>query len=216
MEDLLDRYSNPVTLSKRGPRHTIRCDDVVIKRFLTLDPLDRERIRARAEALKTLDHPGLARCHGVVEDGQSIALVYSWVEGETIAQMIDDGHRWSEAELYDFIVAICDAMLTAHTSDPPIVHRDLKPHNIVWTGERFVVIDFDAAREFADSVGNVSVIGTTGYAAPEQFLETVDRFKVHDGPIVASPVFGELTPEEALKLQLQHCAHHLSFLTPRT
>ena len=51
-------------------------------------------------------------------------------------------------------------------------------------------------------------------AAVEQLVETINRFKKYDGPIATSPVFGELSAEEALQLQLQHCAHHLSFLTP--
>lgn len=51
-------------------------------------------------------------------------------------------------------------------------------------------------------------------AAVEQFLETIQRFKNFEGLPAASPVFGELSPEEALRLQLRHCAHHLSFLTP--
>ena len=51
-------------------------------------------------------------------------------------------------------------------------------------------------------------------AAVDQFLETINRFKDFDGPLAVSPVFGELTPDEAVQLQLRHCAHHLSFLTP--
>jgi hypothetical protein len=56
----------------------------------------------------------------------------------------------------------------------------------------------------------------TDAAAAEQFLETINRFRNYDGPIATSPVFGKLTAEEALNLQLRHCAHHLSFLTPKT
>jgi hypothetical protein len=56
----------------------------------------------------------------------------------------------------------------------------------------------------------------TDAAAAKQFLETINRFKDYEGPIATSPVFGELTREEALKLQLRHCSHHLSFLMPRS
>ena len=52
-------------------------------------------------------------------------------------------------------------------------------------------------------------------AAVEQFLETINRFKDYDSPIVTSPVFGDLTSEEAVQLQLRHCEHHLSFLAPK-
>ena len=55
---------------------------------------------------------------------------------------------------------------------------------------------------------------TSDAAAVEQFLETLQRFKDFDGPPAASPVFGELSPDESMRLQLRHCAHHLSFLSP--
>ncbi len=48
----------------------------------------------------------------------------------------------------------------------------------------------------------------------KQLTDTINRFQTHSGPIVASPLFGPVTRDEALKLQLAHCAHHLSFLNP--
>ena len=42
------------------------------------------------------------------------------------------------------------------------------------------------------------------------------RWRTHNGDVLPSPLFGKLTREEALKLQLVHCAHHLSFLVPKT
>ncbi len=59
-----------------------------------------------------------------------------------------------------------------------------------------------------------AVDAKTDAAAVEQLVETINRFKDFDGPLAVSPVFGELTPDEAVQLQLRHCAHHLSFLTP--
>lgn len=51
--------------------------------------------------------------------------------------------------------------------------------------------------------------------AVERFREAVKRFEAHVGEYHPSPLFGPLTRDEALRLQLVHCAHHLSFLTPR-
>lgn len=52
-------------------------------------------------------------------------------------------------------------------------------------------------------------------AAVAQLNEAVRRFKEHAGEYYPSPLFGRLTRDEALQLQLIHCAHHLSFLVPR-
>jgi hypothetical protein len=50
--------------------------------------------------------------------------------------------------------------------------------------------------------------------AVDRLKQTVQRFKAHGGDYYPSPLFGFLTRDEALKLQLVHCAHHLSFLIP--
>jgi Protein of unknown function (DUF1569) len=45
--------------------------------------------------------------------------------------------------------------------------------------------------------------------------ETVERFRVFNGTLHPSPLFGALNKDEATRLQLVHCAHHLSFLVPK-
>jgi hypothetical protein len=52
-------------------------------------------------------------------------------------------------------------------------------------------------------------------AAVAKLKDAVDRFKAHEGPIHPSPLFGDLTKGEAVRLQLRHCEHHLSFLVPK-
>jgi Protein of unknown function (DUF1569) len=37
----------------------------------------------------------------------------------------------------------------------------------------------------------------------------------HAGDIYPSPLFGRMTKDEAVGMQLVHCAHHLSFLVPK-
>jgi len=45
---------------------------------------------------------------------------------------------------------------------------------------------------------------------------SVERLKAYTGPIVPSPLFGPMTKNQAVRMQLVHCAHHLSFLVPRS
>lgn len=56
--------------------------------------------------------------------------------------------------------------------------------------------------------------GDDAEAVP-RFRQAIERFKSHTGPLHPSPLFGELDRETATKLQLIHCAHHLSFLLPK-
>ena len=141
-----------------------------MKSFIEPSASDLQRLRSRAAALQQLNHPGLAKPREAIENADTFALAYDWVEGETIAEMIERGRRFTDAELLQCLRDVLDALDYAHQQDPPVIHRDIKPQNIVWTGERFVVIDFDAARDVLAGDGSASVVGTTGYAAPEQFV----------------------------------------------
>jgi hypothetical protein len=51
--------------------------------------------------------------------------------------------------------------------------------------------------------------------AVEKLRRSVDRLKGYTGTIVPSPLFGPMTKDEAVRMQLVHCAHHLSFLVPK-
>jgi Protein of unknown function (DUF1569) len=53
-------------------------------------------------------------------------------------------------------------------------------------------------------------------AAVEKLRGAAGRLKAHTGPIVPSPLFGPMTKDEAVRMQLVHCAHHLSFLVPKS
>jgi hypothetical protein len=52
-------------------------------------------------------------------------------------------------------------------------------------------------------------------AAVERLKLNVERLKTYTGPIVPSPLFGSMTKDEAVGMQLVHAAHHLSFLIPK-
>jgi hypothetical protein len=58
--------------------------------------------------------------------------------------------------------------------------------------------------------------GGNSKEAVERLRQSASRFQAHAGPIHPSPLFGEMSREELTQLQLIHCAHHLSFLVPKT
>lgn len=62
------------------------------------------------------------------------------------------------------------------------------------------------------SVAEPTVEDAAGVA---KLKEVVERWKANTAPILPSPLFGEMTMEEAERLQRVHMAHHLSFLIPR-
>ena len=70
---------------------------------------------------------------------------------------------------------MCKALWVLHSLGA--VHRDVKPENIILRGSEAVLIDFDAARLYKpEESGDTQVLGTTGFAAPEQYgLSQTDR-----------------------------------------
>jgi len=53
-------------------------------------------------------------------------------------------------------------------------------------------------------------------AAVTKLKQAVAKFKAYTGEIHPSPLFGAMNKDEAMRLQLVHCALHLSFLVPKT
>jgi hypothetical protein len=51
-------------------------------------------------------------------------------------------------------------------------------------------------------------------ASVQRLTKAIDRLKSHRGDIHPSPLFGALTKDELIALQMAHCAHHLRFLEP--
>ena len=61
----------------------------------------------------------------------------------------------------------------------------------------------------------VTAPGGDPKAAVEKLKSSVERLKAYTGTIVPSPLFGPMTKDEAVGMQLVHAAHHLSFLVPK-
>ena len=63
---------------------------------------------------------------------------------------------------------LCSALVDLRAAG--LVHRDVKPENIILRGSEALLIDFDAARlHKPEHDSDTQILGTTGYAAPEQY-----------------------------------------------
>jgi serine/threonine protein kinase len=99
-----------------------------------------------------------------VEDGQIVLEEY--IDGITVSQVLDGGkYRYRGAK--KVLSGVCHALQVLH--DRGLVHRDVKPENVMIgkTG-RVVLIDFNASRRVSEAQKDTIILGTVGYAAPEQ------------------------------------------------
>ena len=99
-----------------------------------------------------------------LEDGQ--VVLEEFIEGITVAEVMESG-RYKYKGAKKVLESICNALCVLENQR--MVHRDIKPENvIVGNSGRVVLLDFNASREIKNADKDTVVMGTVGYAAPEQ------------------------------------------------
>lgn len=124
------------------------------------------------EYLKAHPGPGLPRIEELIEADHSLYVVEDYVSGLSLRAMLDHMDRpMDEPQALDIAVQVCRILSPLHRQDPPMVHRDIKPENLIITDDnRVVLVDFNSAKESRQAQGQDTIlIGTAGYAAPEQY-----------------------------------------------
>jgi serine/threonine protein kinase len=96
------------------------------------------------------------------------------VDEEYIEALTLDDYKKRQPLTHKQIISIMNQLLdildVLHHHDPIIVHRDIKPENIYYDGEKIILGDFDIARFYeAKHTVDTTILGSIGYAAPEQF-----------------------------------------------
>ncbi len=129
--------------------------------------------RHEATLLASLMHQNLPRIYEQFADNGRLYLVMDFIEGETLESMLGKvrGSVLPSEKILDIGIQLCTVLEYLHTRQPPIIFRDLKPANIMLTPQGQVyLIDFGIARLFKPGqVKDTAALGSSGYAAPEQY-----------------------------------------------
>jgi serine/threonine-protein kinase len=159
-------------------------------------PRGRARFRAEARALAKVCHPNVVQIHDVVEEGPVCAGVMEWVEGLSLARLLDllrplgaeatsadVAHAFGEplpARPGPFTVVACRLAIAVGRAlgavhHAGLVNRDVKPSNFLVRKDGTPLLsDFGLAWDPEVSLGTETgaFVGTAAFAAPEQLRGT--------------------------------------------
>src|SRR5437879_2931877 len=141
----------------------------------------RQRFEREAKAISSLNHPHICILHDVGHQDGTDFLVMEYLEGETLAKLLERGPL-PLAQVLKYGVEIADALDRAHRQG--IVHRDLKPGNIMLTKSGAKLLDFGLAKAAVPLTTGATltaaatrttpvtqqgaIVGTFQYMSPEQ------------------------------------------------
>ena len=131
---------------------------------------------AEANMMKKLDHPALPRIVDIIDNGITIYIVMDYIEGESLDKILNEYGAQPEELVVNWAKQLCDALSYLHSQKPPIIYRDMKPANVMLKPEGNIkIIDFGIAREYKEqNLADTTVLGTKGYAPPEQYSGQTD------------------------------------------
>lgn len=131
---------------------------------------------AEANMMKKLDHPALPRIVDIIDNGVTIYIVMDYIEGESLDKVLNKHGAQPEEVVVNWAKQLCDVLSYLHSQKPPIIYRDMKPANVMLKPEGNIkIIDFGIAREYKEqSLADTTVLGTKGYAPPEQYSGQTD------------------------------------------
>ncbi len=144
----------------------------VLAENLAGDEAFRRRFVREARLAARLSHPNVVRVYDAGEeaDGRPY-IVMEHVEGETLADVLEERGRLPADEAVGLALQACKGLAHAHAAG--LVHRDVKPQNLLLrTDGTLKIADFGIARaaEATALTQAGTVLGTAAYLSPEQAL----------------------------------------------
>ncbi len=124
----------------------------------------REMFQREARVLSSLKHPGIPQYYDFFYTRERYSLVMELIPGQNLEQI----STYTNIEVIDRAIVLCDILRYLQSLQPPMIHRDIKPANLILrsNNHQIVLIDFGAVKEATTPPG--TRIATPGFGAPEQ------------------------------------------------
>lgn len=120
------------------------------------------------EKLKALNHKNIEHVIEVAKSVKSGIAITEYISGVSINDLLEKGPL-DEEFASEILIQITDALVELDTIN--IVHRDINTNNVIISNDNVAkLVDFGISREVKqDRNQDTTILGTAGYAAPEQF-----------------------------------------------
>ena len=149
------------------------------------------------------------------QDGM-VAVLEEYIQGDSLAFLLA-GACLTPAEARKITFQLCNALWVLHSLGA--VHRDIKPENVIIRGSQAVLIDFDASRIFKSGTNqDTQILGTTGYAAPEQYgiTQTDERADIYSlGVLLNIMLTGKHPSKELASGKLGRIVQKCTMVNPK-
>lgn len=164
IEKILQSYSLVAVLSQKNGCKVLRLRNKKTEKDLVLRSFPAPL--AAYEKLQNIRCANLPEIYDVLQMDDGQIVLEEYIGGITVAQIMEvEKYRSSGAR--KVLLGICDALTVLHGRG--IVHRDVKPENVmVDPSGRVVLIDFNVSRVESAASRDTVIMGTVGYAPPEQ------------------------------------------------
>jgi serine/threonine protein kinase len=128
-----------------------------------------------ADMLAQLSNEHIPRVFDRFSEANHHYLVMEYIDGVTLEDELKcSGGQLKPARAIEIAIQVLDTLEYLHNLSPPVIYRDLKPSNLMLTADgQAKLIDFGIARHF-QPLTNATMIGTQGYAPPEQYRGRVE------------------------------------------
>lgn len=116
--------------------------------------------------LMNIECENLPEIYDVITLDDGIVVLEEYIDSITLAEDMEVT-KYGYKKAVKVLRALCTALEVMHGKG--LIHRDVKPENILITkDERIVLIDFNAFRKISNASKDTVIMGTVGYASPEQ------------------------------------------------
>ncbi|MET0425904.1 MAG: serine/threonine-protein kinase [Actinoplanes sp.] len=142
----------------------------VVRADLAPDEEFRRRFRSEVDRARQVPPFCTAEVLDADPDHERPYLVVEYVEGPTLADVVEERGPLTAANLHSVAIGVATALTAIHGAG--VIHRDLKPRNVLLAPGSPKVIDFGIARAMESTGGNTAadqMVGTVAYMAPERF-----------------------------------------------